>query len=49
MVSQGIDLRVIQEVLGHRNIAVTANTYAHVLLDVQRVAIERVDLLLSRK
>jgi integrase len=49
MLAQGVDLRVVMEVLGHSQIHVTANTYTHVKLDLSREAAERVDaLLLSR-
>ena len=48
MLAQGVDLRVVMEVLGHSQIAVTANTYAHVRIEVTRVAAERVDALLAR-
>ncbi len=48
MIAQGVDLRVVMEVLGHSQIHVTANTYAHVRLETTRVAVERVEALLSR-
>jgi len=48
MIAQGVDLRVVMEVLSHSQIHVTANTYAHVRLDATRVAIEAVDALLAR-
>ncbi len=34
-------------VLGHSQIAVTANTYAHVRVEATRVAVEAVDALLT--
>jgi integrase len=48
MIAQGVDLRVVMEVLGHSQIHVTANTYAHVRVDATRAAAENVDALLSR-
>ena len=48
MLAQGVDLRVVMEVLGHSQIHVTANTYAHVKVDATRSAAENVDALLSR-
>lgn len=39
----GVDLRVVQEILGHSTIAVTANTYAHVQLDAMRDALDRLN------
>ena len=46
MLSEGIPLKVIQRVLGHSQIAVTANTYAHVMPELQGDAAERVGDLL---
>ena len=48
MLTQGVDLRVVMEVLGHSQIHVTANTYAHVKLELTRTAAEQVDALLTR-
>jgi site-specific recombinase XerD len=42
MLTQGISLKVVQTILGHSQIAVTANTYAHVLPKLQREAAERI-------
>ncbi len=46
MLVQGVALRVVMEVLGHSDIAVTANTYSHVMPDLQRDATDRVGTLL---
>ena len=46
MLVQGVALRVVMEVLGHSDIAVTANTYSHVMPDLQRDATDRVGMLL---
>ena len=46
MLVQGVALRVVMEVLGHSDIAVTANTYSHVMPDLQRDATESVGELL---
>lgn len=49
MLSEGVPLKVAQTVLGHSQIAVTANTYSHVMPELQRDAAERVgDLLWAR-
>jgi integrase len=48
MLAQGVDLRVVMEVLGHSQIGTTANTYAHVRVEATRAAVEQVDALLSR-
>lgn len=42
MLAQGVPLRVAMEILGHSNITVTANTYSHVLPQLQREATEKV-------
>jgi hypothetical protein len=40
LLEQGVDLVVIEELLGHAHIGVTASVYAHVRLRLQRQAIE---------
>ena len=47
MLAQGVDFRVVMEVLGHSQIATTANTYAHVRLEATRLAVGSVGELLS--
>jgi len=42
MVAQQVPMRVVMEILGHSQIHVTMNTYAHVMDDAQRDATERV-------
>jgi integrase len=46
LLAQGLDLRVVQQVLGHSQIALTANLYAHVMPVLLREAAERMDALL---
>ncbi len=47
MLALGVPLRVVMEVLGHSQIHVTANTYAHIALDIQRDALSGVGALLG--
>ncbi|MCH7617331.1 MAG: site-specific integrase [Chloroflexi bacterium] len=46
MLVQGVAMRVVMEVLGHSSIAVTANTYSHVMPALQRDATDSVGKLL---
>lgn len=48
MLAAGVDLKVIQKRLGHRDFATTANTYSHLLQGAQTEAVQKVDELLSR-
>ncbi|MEU9214259.1 hypothetical protein AB0D27_41855 [Streptomyces sp. NPDC048415] len=41
--------RVVMEILGHSQIAVTMNVYAHVVQDTQREAVSHMDRLLTRR
>lgn len=45
---QGVELKVVQEVLGHSSIMTTGNIYAHVLPRLKRDAAERMDGFLRR-
>lgn len=47
LLAQGLDLKVIQEVLGHSTITITANLYAHVLMGLKRQAAAQMDVLLG--
>ena len=44
---QGVAPRVVMEILGHSQIAVTMNTYSHVLPALQREAAARLEALLG--
>ncbi len=45
---QGVDLRVVMEILGHSQISLTANTYTHVAEALKRQAAERLEALLGQ-
>ncbi len=46
LLAQGVALKVIQEILGHASIQLTADTYAHVLPQLQRAAMGSFDRIL---
>ena len=43
-----VDLKTIQERLGHSSIAITADIYAHVSVDMQQEAASKIDALFRR-
>ena len=47
MLKQGIHPKVVQERLGHADIAMTLNTYSHVIPSMQKEAAEKMDELLT--
>lgn len=47
--AQGLDLREVMEILGHSQIALTANTYTHILPKLKRDAADRMDALLTSR
>lgn len=47
LLAHGVSARVVMETLGHSQIAITMNTYTHVLPVLQREAADRMDALLS--
>jgi site-specific recombinase XerD len=46
--ASGVDLRAVQEMLGHSSIVLTADTYTSVLPDVAQAAAEEVASLVLR-
>src|SRR6266851_5783453 len=44
----GVDLRTVQEMLGHSSIVLTADTYTSVLPDVARTAAEKIASLIIK-
>jgi len=47
LLAQGVPQRVIMEILGHTTISTTANIYTHVLPDLNREALDKIDGLLT--
>jgi integrase len=47
LISQGVDLKVIQVILGHSQISITANLYTHIALAVKRDALSKMDAILA--
>jgi integrase len=47
LVAQGVHPRVVMEVLGHSQISITMDLYAHVLPDVQRDAMDSINTILT--
>jgi integrase len=43
LLKMGVPMKVIQEILGHSTYAVTANTYSHVLMEMQDEAASKMD------
>jgi hypothetical protein len=48
MLASGVDLKVIQARLGHRDFATTANTYSHLLQNAQNEAVEKMAAMMKR-
>lgn len=48
MLAAGVDLKVIQKRLGHRDFSTTANLYSHLLQGAQAEATEKLDAMMSR-
>lgn len=48
LLAQGVHMRVVMEILGHSQIAVTMNTYSHVTAQLERHAANQLDALFMR-
>src|SRR5207248_9165647 len=48
LLAQNVPARVVMEILGHSQIALTMNTYSHVAPEVSREAADRMARMLSR-
>jgi site-specific recombinase XerD len=42
---QGVELLTVSKLLGHSNIAITANTYTHVMPQIKITAVEKISYL----
>jgi integrase len=49
LLSMGVPMRVVQDILGHSEMKTTANVYSHVLPSMQREAMGKMDELLGRR
>ncbi len=49
LLAQGVRPRVVMEILGHSQIALTMNTYSHVASALQREAVVKMDALLEAR
>jgi integrase len=47
LLAQGVQLRAIMELLGHSTIALTANTYSHVMPSMMQEMADKMDALLG--
>jgi integrase len=47
LLAQGVHPRVVMDMLGHSSIAVTLDTYSHVIPDLQRESASKMDAILS--
>ena len=47
LLREGVNIKVVSEMLGHASIAITLNTYSHVLPDMQDSAVEAMEAALG--
>ena len=47
MLELGESARVLQELLGHKNITQTFNTYTHVLEETKKAVMSKIDVLMQ--
>ena len=47
LIAQGVDLKLISEVLGHSSIRMTADVYGHLMPDAGHVSADAMDELFS--
>jgi integrase len=49
LLSMGVSMKVVQELLGHRSFSTTANIYLHVLPSMQQEAMDKMDALFRQE
>jgi len=49
LLSMGVPMKVVQELLGHSSFSTTANVYSHVLPTMQQEAMEKMDALFRQQ
>ena len=49
MLAQGVNPRVVMEILGHSQISLMLNTYSHVMPELQQDAAKLMDALLTKQ
>ena len=47
MLEQGVNVKVVSEILGHANIQITLDRYSHVSIDLQRSAADMLAMSLT--
>jgi len=47
LLASGVNVKVVSEMLGHSNVAITLRIYAHVLPHMQQSAVQAMDALLG--
>jgi integrase len=47
LLASGVNVKVVSEMLGHSNVAITLRIYAHVLPDMQQSAVQAMDAMLG--
>lgn len=48
MLAAGVDLKVIQKRLGHRDYSATANTYSPLLQNAQNESVEKLEAMMKK-
>src|SRR5947209_18911874 len=49
LLSMGVSMKVVQELLGHSSFSTTANVYSHVLPSMQQEAMDKMDALFRQQ